>query len=371
MKFREINSFSPLSWGILFFFCCLAQMIVAHPLDMGLVTLNEENQGIRVRFEMNPIAVKNWVGINSETPTEQDFQENLLSLQQETLNKIALIRGGQKCVPQEKAQISLSLPQSVGISQYWECAEQKGPLKMETYFWDKLPKSYEFIVRFYSSKEEHFSSLNTHKPQLQFELKKTASGAGAFIGLGVEHIGVTPSQWWTGQQFRLPDGLDHILFVVALLLCEVSIVSVLKVVTGFTVGHSITLALGVLGFVPFSSRWVESAIAFSIAYVAAQSMVIQKKRDHWKIALGFGLIHGMGFASALTELNLKSSQMLKALLGFNLGVELGQCVIVAMVFPVFYILRQSRVTERIVFNLGGGSIFLMGTYWFIRRAFAF
>ena len=123
--------------------------------------------------------------------------------------------------------------------------------------------------------------------------------------MGIAHIGATPEEWWGPEGFHLPEGIDHILFLLALILAGGTLGQMVKTATGFTVGHSITLAAGSLGLVAFPQRVVESAIALSIAYVAAETFFIKTPRDRWKMAAAFGLIHGLGFASALGELNLE------------------------------------------------------------------
>jgi hypothetical protein len=143
----------------------------------------------------------------------------------------------------------------------------------------------------------------------------------------------------------------------------------LKTVTGFTAGHSVTLALATLGIVHLPQRLVESAIALSIAFVAAEAIFIRKGRARWRIALFFGLVHGLGFASALAELHLDRSSILKALVGFNVGVELGQAVIVAIALPTLYLLQRPAASRRFAVPTLAFFIFSAGSYWFVRRAF--
>ncbi len=190
-----------------------------------------------------------------------------------------------------------------------------------------------------------------------------------FFGMGVEHIGAAPDQWRGSKGWHLPDGIDHILFLFALILAGSGIVSMLATVTGFTVGHSVTLCLATLGWVHLPGRLVESAIAVSIVYVAAEDLLVKHPRHRWRIAVVFGLIHGFGFASALTELQLGWESMAKALVGFNVGVEVGQAVIVAILAPIVlgfkvWLPRFSSI------GIAGccGAIFLVGIRWFFLRA---
>jgi HupE / UreJ protein len=212
-----------------------------------------------------------------------------------------------------------------------------------------------------------------------------------------------PSAWETFQQyvvegaFHIWIGYDHILFLLSLLLPAVLIFrrndtntskkvfgnsqilpamsfwgalkEVLKVVTAFTLAHSITLSLAALGVVSLPSRWVESAIAASIIVAAIQNIrgVVDSKR--WVMAFGFGLIHGFGFASVLADLGLPQNALITALVGFNVGIEGGQLAIVAVFMPVAFWLRSSKFYQVGVFKWGSVLIALLALYWFVQRAF--
>ena len=142
-----------------------------------------------------------------------------------------------------------------------------------------------------------------------------------------------------------------------------------KVVTAFTVAHSITLSLAALGVISLPSRLTESAIAASVVLAALNNVHPVVYGGRWIIAFAFGLIHGFGFASVLTDLGLPQGSLLLALVAFNLGVELGQLAIVAVFLPVAYALRDTRL-----YRLGiliGGSLLVaaIAAVWLIERAF--
>ncbi len=155
-------------------------------------------------------------------------------------------------------------------------------------------------------------------------------------------------------------GFDHILFLLSLLLPAVLIwrasrwqavetfraafVDVFRIVTSFTVAHSITLSLATLGFVSLPSRWVESAIAASVVLAALNNLWPLFHGRRWMVAFGFGLIHGFGFASVLVDLGLPRETLVLALVGFNLGVEAGQLAIVALFLPLAFALRRTGST---------------------------
>ena len=162
-------------------------------------------------------------------------------------------------------------------------------------------------------------------------------------------------------------GLDHVLFVVALLLGATRLRDVLLVVTTFTVAHSITLALVALDVIDLPSTVVEPLIALSIAYVAATS-VLGRGADRSRLVavFGFGLLHGAGFAQALRLAGSTGWSMGYSLAGFNIGVEAGQALVVAAVFPVLVLLRRFA-WSRLVLGAAAVLIALAGLVWFVER----
>lgn len=180
-------------------------------------------------------------------------------------------------------------------------------------------------------------------------------------------------------------GLDHILFLLALLLPSVlrrdkekwqavtnlrtALWDVFKIVTAFTLAHSITLGLTTLQVITLPSRWVESAIAFSIILAALNNIYPVFQRQRWIVAFIFGLIHGMGFANALLDLGLAGNSLWLALVAFNVGVEAGQLAIVAVFVPLAYALCHSVFYRRLVLAMGSLLIAAMGFVWFLERSF--
>ncbi len=183
-----------------------------------------------------------------------------------------------------------------------------------------------------------------------------------FIGTGIHHIFI---------------GIDHVCFVLGLVLLGGSFRGLLRVVTSFTIAHSITLALAVLGLVSLPSRIVEPLIAISITGIAIDNIFQLRRPDSnvdtaWKhrvaATFAFGLLHGFGFAGALGTLDVSGLPLATGLLGFNIGVELGQLVIVLCSAPLIaLIVRKSPVQGRILRIAGSMAIGLAGLFWFIQR----
>jgi hypothetical protein len=197
--------------------------------------------------------------------------------------------------------------------------------------------------------------------------------------------------WQTLKQYLVDGvwhiwiGYDHILFLLSLLLPAVlvrrgdewqpagslkrSLLEVLKVVTAFTLAHSITLSLAALHVISLPSRIVESTIAASVVVAALNNLrgTIEKRR--WVMAFVFGLIHGFGFASVLADLGLPQQALALALVGFNLGVEVGQMAIVVAFVPVAFALRKTKFYRKGLLTFGSIVVAIIAGWWFVQRAF--
>jgi hydrogenase/urease accessory protein HupE len=175
--------------------------------------------------------------------------------------------------------------------------------------------------------------------------------ARQFTLLGIEHI-------FTGY--------DHILFLFGLLLGGRGLRSLVAIVTSFTVAHSLTLALATLGVVRPPAGLVEPAIALSIAYVGVENLLVAEVRHRWRITFAFGLVHGLGFASVLREMDLPRGALAASLFTFNLGVEVGQVAIVALMWPLLRRLERTP-RRRLVIRLASAVIAAFGLFWFQQR----
>jgi hypothetical protein len=143
----------------------------------------------------------------------------------------------------------------------------------------------------------------------------------------------------------------------------------LKIVTAFTLAHSITLTLATLGVISLPSRWVESIIAASVVIAALNNIYPLFRERRWMMAFLFGLIHGFGFATVLSDLGLPKSALALALVGFNVGVEAGQLAIVAAFLPVAFYLRHTMLYRKVILLGGSALIALLASAWLVERAF--
>ena len=195
-------------------------------------------------------------------------------------------------------------------------------------------------------------------------------GFTSIVKLGIEHI---------------LEGIDHVLFLVALLLPSVvqrrdgrwqpvgkfstALIYLVKVATVFTIAHSISLCLATLQIVEVPSRLVESVIAASIGLAAIDIFYPIFRRKMWLIIIAFGLFHGFGFAQVLAQLGVTRQHTFLSLFGFNLGIEIGQLAIIAVIFPLLYLIRKQWFYSRYILRGGGGILVVVSLYWLIERAF--
>jgi hypothetical protein len=216
-------------------------------------------------------------------------------------------------------------------------------------------------VRDMAAAEPRFSAYvaggGTSEPILLRQLapQSLASVFLDYVGVGFRHI--------------VPKGLDHILFVVGLFLLNARLSPLLIQVTGFTVAHSLTLALGMLDIVRLPADIVEPLIAASIVYVAVENMITGQLR-RWRplVVFGFGLLHGLGFAGVLTELGLPAGQFAAGLIAFNVGVELGQLTVIGLCFlAVGLWFGQRAWYRRAVVIPSSAVIAAVAGFWFMER----
>lgn len=174
----------------------------------------------------------------------------------------------------------------------------------------------------------------------------------SFLLLGIHHI---------------LSGYDHLLFLLGLLLPGGGLLALTKIITAFTLAHSVTLSLAVLNIVVLPDRLVEAVIGLSIAAVAAENLCLTPSvTRRWLVSFAFGLVHGFGFSGALRELGLPAHGLLLSLFGFNAGVEVGQALVVAVALPLLILLRQTRWEPRIARG-SSLAILLVGLILFAER----
>jgi HupE / UreJ protein len=233
-----------------------------------------------------------------------------------------------------------------------------------------LDRQHRGLLRLEEQGRTHTAVFSPDRQSWQFEGASVAPGRQflEYFQTGVWHI-------WTG--------FDHILFLCALLFPAVlehrcgrwqavasfrqAFFEVFRIVTAFTVAHSITLSLAVLGFISLPSRLIESTIAASVVVAAFNNLYPLVEKRLWIVAFVFGLVHGLGFANVLTDLALPKSALAVSLVSFNLGVEAGQLAIIATFLPLTYLSRRSWLYPRLVLRAGSAGIVAVALVWLIER----
>ncbi len=251
-----------------------------------------------------------------------------------------------------------------------ECAAA-GSLKIRYGLFFELDPTHRGLVRIEAGGVTQTAVFGPERAEQIFDLAapSLAEQIATYIREGVWHIWI---------------GFDHVLFLLSLLLPAVLMRDagrwvpaqrfkpvfwdVLKVVTAFTVAHSITLSLAALEIIALPSRLVESVIAASVVFAALNNLFPLVSERRWMMAFVFGLIHGFGFASVLTDLGLPGDALVSSLFGFNAGVELGQLAIVAVFLPLSFALRATRFYSRVVFAGGSVLVALLAAVWLAERA---
>ena len=226
---------------------------------------------------------------------------------------------------------------------------------------DSLPAGHRQYVSVHDEDGRKLAEKVLDERHQVFELDGLLANSGAasrafrdFLRLGIEHI---------------LTGYDHLVFLLGLLIAGPGFRQAARIITSFTVAHSITLGLATLGVVRVPAAIVEPLIAVSIIYVGVENIFRRGPAKRWLLTFGFGLVHGFGFASALTELGIARSGAGVAvpLLSFNLGVELGQIAIAVLVLPLIWKVRTNPIFARRLAPVCSVAIAGMGTIWLIAR----
>jgi hypothetical protein len=270
--------------------------------------------------------------------------------------KVTLLAQGRRCEAGPGALAPLTSRESLTLVVDFACGVEVRELTVRDDLFDVFGSDYHTLARIDAPGHTTQFAFNpeTRETRLAVGAEAGRRGLGSFVLLGIEHI---------------LSGYDHLLFLFGLLLRGGGWLGLAKIITAFTLAHSVTLALAVLDVVTLPDRLVEAVIALSIACVAAENLVLRPVISRrWLISFGFGLVHGFGFSSALRELGLPTHGLLLSLFGFNAGVEVGQALVVAVALPALALLRNTRWEPRMVWS-SSVAILLVGVVLFVERAF--
>jgi hydrogenase/urease accessory protein HupE len=247
----------------------------------------------------------------------------------------------------------------VDIRMTYRCPSPPSALRLRFGLLDRLSSGHRHVAHLELGSAVQDDILHGARRELEVRVEAVppspapSGNVPAWVRMGLEHI---------------LTGYDHLVFLFGLVLIGGRVRSLVGAVTAFTVAHTLTLAMAVLGVWSPPARLVEMAIAGSIVWVGVENLFVQSARGRWRLTLPFGLVHGFGFARALREIALPRAQVPLALVSFNVGVELGQLAVMAVLIPVLVIARARgwlgpRGTRALSVCVAGA-----GGIWLVRRA---
>jgi hydrogenase/urease accessory protein HupE len=335
---------------------------MAHPVPFSYLDVNVEPDGISITLVAHVFDAAQELGVN---PPELLLDPSVLGPHGDRL--VALLRSrlqisaGGRLLTDDTWSAPESLPdrQSIRLRARYRTAGAPGSVTVTARLFSYDPMHQTFLNFYEGGNLTSQAILDRNHPGFEYfagSRQGVFAVIGKFVPAGIHHILIGP---------------DHLLFLVGLLLLGGSVRRLLLVVSSFTIAHSITLTLAALNLVTPPARVIEPAIALSIVYVGVDNLMAGGGRDvrAW-IAFAFGFIHGFGFANVLREMNLPSQALGWSLFSFNLGVEIGQLMVVVIVASALAALRSSNepASRRLAFA-GSVAVVLVGAFWFLQRLF--
>jgi hydrogenase/urease accessory protein HupE len=277
------------------------------------------------------------------------------ALDRSMIQRVKVTAGDAAC-PGELLAVTLVEEDGISLRGAFGCPSAPARARVELAIFEELPHGHRHIARSASGENVLFKG----NPSIEIAgsgeppAEAPTPSALSFLVLGVEHILF---------------GFDHLVFLLGLVLVGGKLRSILIVVTAFTVAHSITLGAAVLGLWAPSPSLIEPLIALSIIYVGVENFFVKDAEKRWRVTLPFGLVHGFGFAGALGEIALPRAEIPAMLLAFNVGVELGQVAVLALVLPLILAARKRGWLDQTGVRVMSAAIVAAGLFWFVTRVF--
>ena len=348
----------------------------AHIASNGFLTLNVDGPKVSGAVELAIRDGELAVGLDRDgngKVTWAELKSSQAALQNYVRGHLRLTAADAPC-PLKFAAVEVN--DRVDGSYLWlpitaDCGGAFRRLSIDYTLLDAVDPSHRGLLTLFANGAAQTAVLGGGAGTRQFELNDISSWSAfvEYLRAGIWHI-------WSG--------IDHLLFLLSLLLPAVLVrrqnrweavpiagpafLNIVKVVTAFTLAHSITLSLAAFEVIRLPSRITESVIAASIIIAALNNVFPRVTEGRWRIAFAFGLLHGFGFASVLAEMGLPKGARLISLLAFNVGVEAGQLVVVLAVMPLAYFLRATKFYRRGIMPWGSSAIACLALFWFVQRA---
>jgi len=345
-------------WHIPVAACCfvtallLSAVAVAHVTATGLAVVTMNDREVSYRLTVVPSELPEMASqlLSRAVAGSRPDAERIA----EAMRRAVVVRvDGAPCRPGRVAVQDVGARLKALLAYTLHCPAAPGRLELEEDWADLFGEHYVTIATIGSERGSSEHLLGPQSRRIAVDLAAPSPlGLVEFVRLGVEHI---------------LTGYDHLLFLFALLIGASNFWRVLGIASMFTLAHSITLSMAVLGLVNAPAAVVEPLIALSIIWVAVENMRTEGRAWHrFAVAFVFGLVHGLGFADALMPLALTGWSLVRALAGFNLGVELGQAIAIGLVLPIMFMIgRLARAV--LVYRYASLAVAAAGTYWLVER----
>jgi hypothetical protein len=370
------------------FVLCVASVASAHKPSDSYVTLEASGTVVESRWDIALRDLDYTLGLDRDgdgTITWGEVRAREADIDAYAIPRLGVTADGEPCRPsvREHQIVTHSDGAYVVLRGLFTCTHEPRTIDLDyALFFENDPQHRGLVHLDAAGVTSALTFASDHRHEhIEVHAVHRLAQFASIVGVGIHHI-------WSGY--------DHLLFLIALLLPSVlsrregesgmrdpahgawqplprfrpALFDVLRIVTAFTVAHSLTLSLAALDVVRLPSRLTESAIAASVVVAAANNVLPILREDRWLAAFSLGLLHGFGFSATLVDLGLPRSSLLLTLFGFNLGVEIGQLTIVAAFLPLAFAARKTLAYRRYVVVGGSVAIAILASVWLVERAFA-
>lgn len=330
----------------------------AHNAKLSSSALDVVGAAVSVKIEINGQDLAAALAEDPTAPKPIELARDLERINRYLLSNVSLNTAGNPCTSSDLQWQAAG--EHFTATMNWRCPDAAAPLSYRVTLFQALdPKARHLVT--VEGEQKRMGLLSASSPEMRLGATQSSvwSVLAKYLGLGVEHIAI---------------GFDHIAFLIATVVWGRKWIPLVKIITAFTIAHSITLSLAALGVANPPSQWVELLIAASIIYMAVENFFVRDVGHRWMLTFVFGLIHGFGFAGVLREYGLPRDQLVPALAAFNIGVEVGQLVIVGLVLALLIgadkIARQfnaKRIPDPRVAYAISAVVGALGVHWFVAR----
>lgn len=353
---RGVDAHVTFAWLTIFLACSLvlSGTVRAHDVSQSESRIDVHGREVRVEFRLNLLELR-YIDTNGDGFISGDELDNSIARIYADVKQHYVLRGPE--LPTQTTMESYRVIEDhvLDMELVYQFPQPVRQLSVTAILFQITQPGHQHLTSATLNGTTYEAVLNAQNPTATFTVNDTPAlkTFWSFLRLGVMHIFT---------------GFDHLAFLVGLLIVTPSLKSLIKIVTSFTIAHSITLALATFDIVVLPSRLTESVIALSIAYVAAENLLGKRTMERYRITFIFGLAHGFGFSSVLREMELSRTHLALSLFSFNLGVEVGQMAFVIALFPLVLYMENSSWRRQM--QMGVSAVILcLALFWFAQRAF--